>query len=159
MNYLIAIVSLLSLFSVMEYDRPRENSHSTDRGFSEVQGYTALALSPSNLEQRLVEIKDAELNAINAASTEIAKKTQLKKSKNVISLGDNDYQLIGIFRREGSSFVLIKGDNGVVRRLAKNDELAANIKLVNIETNAVWFDIEKTTKEFKLFRQENETNK
>ena len=81
-------------------------------------------------------------------------KPELKKDeldRTELLIGDDRYQLVGIFKEKEEDFILLKSDNDGVVKLVKNDTLSGGYTLIEINTNMIAFVVNNNRVEYKLF--------
>ncbi|TMO04188.1 hypothetical protein [Pseudoalteromonas sp. S558] len=83
-------------------------------------------------------------------------KVELKPKKPpypTLTIGDKNYQLLGIFKQNQQPFILVKGANTDLVKLKEGDEFSEGITLQKITTSAVIILQGETTIKFKLFER------
>lgn len=68
-----------------------------------------------------------------------------------LTLGNSNYQLLGIFQEQNSQFVLLKDEKGKLIKLANSNELPGGYTLVEISSNLIAFAVNNERLEYKLF--------
>lgn len=88
-------------------------------------------------------------------STETVEKDK-PKNQHMLTLGEQEYALLGIFNDPQAPFVLLKDATGNMIKLRKGDKLDENAELVAMQSDKIIFKQDNQSIEFKLF--ERKTN-
>ncbi len=133
-----------------------ESNTSSKQNQSQVQQTTYAQPKRVSKETLAVEKKWQDLKAERQQATqpEVAIKP-IQKNQQVLTLGDKNYVLYGIFNDPESPFILLKEEGGDMLKLTKGDKLAENATLVTLESNKIAFDKNNQIIEFKLFERKN----
>lgn len=72
-------------------------------------------------------------------------------NKRNFNIGDNSYQLLGIFKEQQNNFVLLKDSKNKLIKLKQHDVLPGGYSLVEINANIIAFVTNNERVEYKLF--------
>lgn len=75
-----------------------------------------------------------------------------------LMIGDQSYQLLGIFKQNKTPFILLKGANTDLVKLQKGDELSEGVSLLDITSSAITISQGAKTINFKLFELSGNNN-
>lgn len=107
-------------------------------------------------ELLLVEKKWQDLKTQRATSSEPTEDVQTKpNNQQMLTLGEHNYVLYGIFNDPESPFILLKDESENMIKLAKGGKLTESATLVTLQSNMIAFDKNNQIIEFKLFERKN----
>jgi len=123
---------------------------------SNLQKITAKA--PARVSEKLLVSEEIWQAAKTKRLEEQKKPTAIKvkpRNQQVLTIGDQEYILYGIFNDPSSPFILLKDEAGQMLKLTKGDKLAEDATLVSLHSNKITFDKNNQAVEFKLFERKN----
>lgn len=113
---------------------------------------------PKRVGNELLDVEKAWL-AIKAQQKQASQpKTEPVNSSDnqqILTLGNTNYILYGIFNDPEIPFILLKEEGKAMIKLAKGDKLAEDATLVTLQSNKIAFDRNNQIIEFKLFERKN----
>lgn len=140
----IVFVVLLADFIEVDLD------NSTSRIKTNVQAFN----KPARLDNTLLEVENKW--------SEFKEKRNIKKpdtnkvdvsTKNILTIGDEEYVLYGIFSENTAPFILLKGKGENSIKLSQGDSLGKSFVLTEINHNIIVFTHSGERIEFKLFER------
>ncbi|RXF02886.1 hypothetical protein [Pseudoalteromonas sp. PS5] len=124
-------------------------SHQTPDTTTSLHAFSRLEVGV--LEQTWQQALAAQKKQQELAAQEQAKPTA-KQNKNLISIGNHSFELIGVFKQQAESFVLLKPESGALIKSGVNQVVIDEIKVTSISANSVVLSSADQSKEFKLFK-------
>lgn len=103
------------------------------------------------LEQTWATLKQQHIDKINAAKKPEVKAEENKASGKFLTIGDKQYQLLGVFASSNEPFVLLKAKSQVLKKLIIGQELTDNIILTQITNSKITVKQGERTIDYKLF--------
>lgn len=152
MKYLAAffsLVTVLNLFSAVSTNS--EISINTEKQFS-----VPNKINPIAKQSELNAEKDwlAYLNEVEQPKVVTAKiEPEINSPFPALTIGDKNYQLLGIFKQFQQPFILVKGVDTDLVKLQEGDELSEGITLQKITPSAIVILYGDKTINFKLFER------
>jgi hypothetical protein len=111
-----------------------------------------LEKEPLSLETRWLTLQTERENKKNAAKQP---SSTAKSNQKILSIGDINYQLYGIFSAQKGPFILLKGEDKSLIKLLKGATLNNRI-LFDITSSSIIFSQDQQLIEFKLFEPKND---
>lgn len=149
MKYLavfFSLITVLSLFSSLA-------TNNTINANAEKQFNVPAKINPIAELPQLNAEKDW-LAYINEPEVVVPKAEPEKKPPfPALTIGDKNYQLLGIFKQNQQPFILVKGADTDLVKLQEGDEFSDGITLQKITPSAIIILHGKKTIEFKLFER------
>jgi hypothetical protein len=102
-----------------------------------------------DVEKAWLAIKEQQKQASQPKSELV----NISENQKILTLGDKNYILYGIFNDPKSPFILLKEEGATMIKLAKGDKLSADATLITLESNKIAFDKNNQIIEFKLFER------
>ena len=154
MKYLTAILSLITV-SILFNSLVVKNAINTDS----VKTFNVpKKINPVAESVQLKSEKDwlAYVNEQKKIELPTEKKIELEEKSSffpTLKIGDENYQLLGIFKQNKQPFILLKGINTDLVKLQEGDELSKSITLKKITSSAIIILHGEETIKFKLFER------
>ncbi|NOU51806.1 hypothetical protein HG263_14810 [Pseudoalteromonas sp. JBTF-M23] len=152
MNKLIVVLCSIVLiwFSSVLLESPNDSLKNSNQ-------WTSIELSEIKVPKKsILETQwDKELQAQEQQKKVDASKTPeqpVTPNGNLISIGNNAFELLGVFKQGHDSFVLLKSEEGQIEKAKQGQMLFQEIKVEAITANSVILSTAQQSKEFKLFR-------
>jgi len=166
-----SFITLVLLGADFFYSNEQDIKNGRSKASTEFYNPVVISKTPLAIEKHWLDLqKQAEL----ARTEKLAAKNnngepKIDKTK-LLTVGDNSYQLLGIFVSENTPFILVKplepsntkqagnsSSSGIIK-LLKGQELTPGIVLTQLTSNKIVLQGENETFEFKLFERSNHEN-
>lgn len=156
MNKLIVLLclSVMVWFVSTELFNGHKDDYSNQTQVTNVQLQAIPTLNVSELEQSWQQALDEQLRK-QALAEQAKAQPEAKQNKNLISIGNQSFELIGVFKQKTESFVLLKPETGALIKSAAGQVVVDDIKVAKISANSVVLSNSEQSKEFKLFKWQN----
>lgn len=82
-----------------------------------------------------------------------AQRPAAKQVGQLLTMGGQTFNLLGVFKQNRSQFALFKDEAGTLKKVTAGEQIADGVILVKVTTNSVTLNAEQQTKEFKLFKR------
>lgn len=158
MKLLTALISLFVVTMLTIDFMATETYETQNKRDASAEHFTA----PEKLTTELLAVEKhwSKLKAERLDKTDKSVDVPVKVSTNkVLTLGENSYQLFGIFIEGNSPFILLKDESDTFIKLTKGSVISDNITLVEISADRVTFEKNDERIEFKLFERKNHAEK
>lgn len=144
-----------ALFVFLAVDFFDTNSSSKQ---SQVVELETLFAQPKRLGKDLLDVESKWLESKAKRKEAEQPEEEVVRTSNtqqILTLGDKNYVLYGIFDEPQAPFILLKEEGAAMIKLAKGDKLSENATLITLQSNKIAFDKNNQIIEFKLFERKN----
>lgn len=147
MKLLAALISLITLF-IYVWDEVEHVESDIDKS----NQYTKVAIPMLEpLPDTLLAFEDEWRTSSEQKTTKKEPEEKSKLDRTQLKIGDNNYQLIAIFKENSHDFILLKSGDLKLLKLAQNDTLPGGYTLTEINANMIAFTVNNNRVEYKLF--------
>lgn len=168
---LLSFITLLLLSANFFSSNAQEVKNSRGEVTTLLYDPVVISKTPLALENRWLELQNqAELAKAESLAAKNKKDISTIDKTKLLIVGDNSYQLLGIFVSPSTPFILVKSLNPVstvqaentstsgIIKLLKGQELSLGITLTKLTSSKIVLQGKNETFEFELFKRSNHEN-